>query len=68
MIVKAKRNILICCGDPFEDVYINPNNIVSVDRYEGELDGKSIIRLSGDFSYISECSFEEVMRLLEEET
>lgn len=67
MIVKARRNLLICSGEPFEDVYINPNNILSVDRYEGKIDGKSIIRLSSDFSYISECSFEEIMRLLEEE-
>ena len=66
MIVKARRNLLICSCDPFDDIYINPLRVLSVDRYEGDHDGKTIIRLDKDLSYISESSFEELMLLLKE--
>ena len=67
MIIKARRNLLVCSCDPFDDVYINPCGILSVERYEGDHDGKAIIRLKSEISYITESSFEEILQMLKEE-
>ena len=61
MIIKAYKNRIYC--DPiFEPIFINPKRILCIVPW----DEHAIIYVTADLSFVTEKSFEELMKILKE--